>query len=590
MPFLPTTRQEMQNLGLERLDVILVSGDSYIDSPFIGTAVISRVLEAAGFSVGVIAQPLLDTPEEITRLGEPRLFWGVTAGSVDSMVANYTAARRRRKRDDYTPGGINDRRPDRASIAYTNLIRRFYKNTIPVVLGGIEASLRRVAHYDYWSDSVRRSILFDAKADFLLYGMAEGSVVALARALRDGGDPRRLRGLCYIGREIPEDYLELAAYEQVAEDQEAFTEMFHQFYHNADPLTARGLAQRHGERVLVHNPPAPVPSQAEMDRVYALPYMRAQHPYYEARGPVKALETIRFAISTHRGCYGECNFCSIGVHEGRTVRWRGMDSVVREAEELTRLPGFKGYILDVGGPSANMYGYECAKKLKRGACEDQRCIFPAVCAALKPDHGPQIELLRRVRAVNGVKKAFVASGMRYDLVLADQARGREYLNEVIKHHVSGQLKVAPEHSQERVLRLMGKPGQAELLRFKRLFDELVQADGKEQYLTYYLIAGYPGCTDMDMRKLKEFAGEKLHISPEEVQIFVPLPSTYSALMYYTGRDPWTGDLLFVERDTGRREKQKEIVTAKPPGKQPASGTISPARPARAVRGMKRTKL
>jgi uncharacterized radical SAM protein YgiQ len=567
MPFLPTTPEELRQRGIDRLDVILITGDSYIDSPFIGAAVIGRVLEAAGFRVGIIAQPKIDTPADIARLGEPRLFWGVTGGSVDSLVANYTASKRKRHSDDYTPGGQNTRRPDRAVIAYTNLLRRSFKNTVPIVLGGIEASLRRMAHYDFWSDGLRRSILFDAKADYLIYGMAESAVVDLARALLKGtaagAGVLALRGLCYIAREIPPGYLELPAYETVVADKDAFIEMFHQFYQNTDPLTAKGLAQRHGDRYLIQNHPALTPTQAQMDAVYALPFERSQHPYYEVQGPVKALQTIRFAISTHRGCYGECNFCSIAVHEGRTVRWRSTDSVVSEAEQLARLPGFKGYIQDVGGPSANMYGFECAKKLRKGSCEDKRCLYPTVCPALKPDHNPQIELLRRVRSVAGVKKAFIASGLRYDLVLADKSNGKAYLREVVRHHVSGQMKVAPEHSEDRILRLMGKPGRSELLGFKKMFDDLTLADGKPQYLTYYLIAGYPGCTDTDMQRLKEFAGEALHISPEEVQIFVPLPSTYSALMYYTGLDPWTREPLFIERDPSRRERQKAIVVSKP---------------------------
>ncbi len=563
VPFLPTTPAELRERGWDRLDVILVTGDSYIDSPYIGAAVIGRVLEAAGFRVGIIAQPQVDRGDDITRLGEPRLFWGVTGGSVDSMVANYTAAKKKRRSDDYTPGGLNDRRPDRATLVYTNLIRRFFKHTCPVVLGGIEASLRRVAHYDFWSDSIRRSILFDAKADFLLYGMAEESVTALARALQAGEDVRALRGLCYIANRPPAGYLELPAYESVAADKLAFIEMFHVFYRNSDPLSAKGLFQRHGERCLVQNPPAPYPSQEKLDAFAALPYRRAQHPEYERQGAVKALETIRFSISTHRGCYGECNYCSIAVHEGRTVRWRSAESILAEAEELTRLPGFKGYIHDIGGPTANMYGYECRKKLTSGACPDRRCLSPQVCPALKPDHSPQIELLRRVRSLPGVKRAFVASGIRYDLVLADRAHGRGYLKEIVGWHVSGQLKVAPEHSEEHVLARMGKPGKEALLKFKALFDELSAEAGKEQYLTYYLIAAHPGCTESDMRRLKEFAGRKLHISPEQVQIFTPLPSTYSALMYYTGLDPFTLEPLFVEKDHARRERQKAVVVSKP---------------------------
>ncbi len=385
--FLPTTSHEMNRLGWDQLDVILVSGDSYIDSPYIGIAVIGHVLRQRGFRVGVIAQPQIDSPEDITRLGEPRLFWGVSAGSIDSLVANYTALKKKRKSDDYTPGGWNNRRPDRASIVYTNLIRRNYKNTVPIVLGGIEASLRRVAHYDFWSDRVRRSILLDAKADYLLYGMAEKSIVELAQVLQMGGEPRQIRGLCYALGEseldfIPEGYLKLPSFEAVAQDKDALIDMFHLFYQNNDPLTAKGLYQRHAGRCLVQNPPTPYMSQQEMDAVYTLDFERRQHPYYEHQGKVKALETIQFSIPTHRGCYGECSFCAIAMHEGRTVRWRSADSIIAEAEQLSHHPDFKGYISDVGGPTANMYGFECAKKLKSGACDRKSCLFPEICPLL----------------------------------------------------------------------------------------------------------------------------------------------------------------------------------------------------------------
>ncbi|MBI4927127.1 MAG: YgiQ family radical SAM protein [Anaerolineae bacterium] len=573
-PFLPTTPEELSARGWDTLDVILVTGDSYIDSPFIGAAVVGRVLEAAGFRVGIIAQPRLDTSADITRLGLPRLFWGVTAGSIDSMVANYTAGKKRRKSDDYTPGGENTRRPDRATIAYTNLIRRHCKDSAPIVLGGIEASLRRVAHYDYWSDTVRRSILFDAKADYLLYGMAEQSVVQLAQTLRHGSDARALRGLCYIDKRPQPDYLVLPEYEKVSADPLAFIEMFHTFYQNSDPLSAKGLCQQHGDRWLVHNPPALYPNQAEMDAAYALPYARAQHPYYEQQGAVKALETIRFSISTHRGCYGECNYCSIAVHEGRTVRWRSPDSVVSEAEAIAALPGFKGYIQDAGGPTANMYGFECRKKLARGACVDKRCLYPQVCPALRPTHNPQIDLLRRLRRVPGIKKVFVASGVRYDLILSDREAGRPYLKELISYHISGQMKVAPEHTETHVLARMGKPGQHSLLAFKKMFVELTAQAGKEQYLTYYLIAAHPGCSEEDMRRVKAFASRELRIAPEQVQVFTPLPGTYSSLMYHTGLDPFTLQPLFVERDPARRERQKQILVEKP------SGESAPAQRAR----------
>ena len=566
--FLPTTREEVARRDWDALDIILVSGDSYIDSPYIGVAVIGKLLANAGFRVGVIAQPDCASDTDISRLGEPRLFWGVTAGCVDSMVANYTALKKRRKSDDYTPGGVNNRRPDRASIVYTNLIRRFSKRirpgepARPVVLGGIEASLRRVPHYDYWSDQLRRSLLFDAKADFILYGMAEKSTLAFATALRDGTDPRAGRGLCYIAKEKRAGYLELPSYETVAQDKVAFIEMFHTFYQNNDPVSAKGLCQQHGDRWLVQNPPPLSETAAELDAIYALDYERAQHPFYERQGPVKALETIRFSIATHRGCYGECNFCAIGVHEGRTIRSRSATSIVREAEQLTKHPQFKGNIHDLGGPTANMYGFECNHKLQHGSCLKKRCIFPNVCPQMPVNHRPIVDILRQVRQLPGVKKVFVASGIRYDMVLNDHQHGDEYLRELVTHHVSGQLKVAPEHTTDSVLNKMGKPGTAALLDFRQRFNELSRAAGKPQFLTYYMVAAHPGCTDEDMAELKRFTSEKLQINPEQVQIFTPTPSTYSTLMYYTELDPFTRQPIQVEKDLRRKERQKEIVTCK----------------------------
>lgn len=549
----------MQHLGWDRLDVILVTGDSYIDSPFIGVSVIGKVLINAGYRVGIIAQPDAGSGDDISRLGEPALFWGVTGGCVDSMIANYTALKKRRRSDDFTPGGINDRRPDRAVIAYANLIRRYFKSTCPIVLGGIEASLRRIAHYDFWSNRIRRSILFDAKADMLVYGMAEESILQLAGHLKLQQDIRDIRGLCYIAREKRPGYIELPAYEVVAGNRQAFTAMFHEFYRNSDPLTATGLCQRQDTRYLVQNPP-PLPlSQSRLDHIYDMDFERAQHPFYQAMGDVRALETIRFSITSHRGCYGECNFCAIAVHEGRTVQWRSEASILKEARRLCRLPGFKGYIHDVGGPSANMYGFECDKKLMHGCCRHQRCLFPQVCPRLPVDHRPQMHLLTRLRQLSGIKKVFVSSGIRYDLVLADAAAGHDYLKQIVDHHVSGQLKVAPEHSQEPVLKLMGKPGISSLVRFKDMFYDLTRAADKKQYLTYYLIAAHPGCEMDDMKALRSVASRQLRIHPEQVQIFTPAPSTYSSLMYYTECDPFTGAPVFVEKDPRRKEQQKRIM-------------------------------
>ncbi len=560
--FLPTTQKEITRLGWDQADVILITGDSYIDSPFIGVAIIGKILINAGYKVGIIAQPDIQSPDDITRLGEPRLFWGVSAGSIDSMVANYTATGKPRRSDDYTPGGRNTKRPNRATLVYANLIRRYFKNTAPIVLGGVEASLRRIAHYDFWSDAIRRSVLFDAKADYLLYGMAEGSVLELARHLKEGKDPQSIRGLCYISHAIPEGYLELPSYETIINDDDAFIEMFHQFYHNNDPLNARGLAQLHRDRYLIQNPPYPYLSQNEMDQVYSLDFENDQHPYYAQKGNVKALETIRFSIPTHRGCYGECRFCAIAVHEGRTIRWRSEESILREAHEMSEEPDFNGYILDLSAPTSNMYGFECPVKLKKGACQDKSCIYPEICSALPVDHQKQTQLLKKIRALPGVKKVFIGSGLRYDLILADQAQGQAYLEELVEHHVSGQLKVAPEHSQPDVLQRMGKPTRESLLAFKRRFDALSQKIGKKQFLSYYLIAAYPGCTTADMHALKRFASQELNVLPDQVQVFTPTPSTYASVMYATGKDPFTGEKLFVEKNPAGKQKQKEVITGR----------------------------
>ena len=561
--YLPTTRQEAAAAGKAPFDIILVTGDTYIDSPFVGVAVIGKVLAAAGYRVGIIAQPALDGPADITRLGEPALFWGVTAGCIDSMVANRTASGRRRKRDDYTPGGVNDRRPDRATIAYSNLIRHHFKDTRPIVLGGIEASLRRVAHYDYWSDKIRKSVLFDAKADYLVYGMAERCVVELAAALKADRDPTALRGLCYIAREKPAAALELPPFDRVKDDPRAFTEMFHGFYRNNDPVTAQPIAQRQDSRYLVQNPPAPYLSQGELDAVYDLDYERDVHPFYGVAGPVRALDTIRFSIATHRGCYGECNFCAIAVHQGRTVRWRSERSILAEARAIAALPQFKGTIQDVGGPTANMYGFECTRKDQKGGCTHKRCLYPKVCGELGVDHERQLKLLRQLRRVAGVKRVIVASGIRHDLVLADTQHGDAYLEAVVAHHVSGQMKIAPEHTEAAVLAKMGKPAPAALLKFHDRFCALTRRAGKDQYLTYYLIAAHPGCSEQDMRNLGRFCAEKLNVTPEQVQLFTPTPSTYSSLMYWTERDPFTGEPCFVEKSVHGRERQKEALRQTP---------------------------
>ena len=557
--FLPTTMEEARERGWDALDVILVTGDTYIDSPFIGVSVIGRVLEDEGYRVGIIAQPDMASGEDIKRLGEPVLFWGITAGCIDSLVANRTASGKKRRQDDYTPGGENERRPDRATIIYSNHIKQHFKGTVPLVLGGIEASLRRVAHYDFWTDKIRKSVLFDAKADYLLYGMAERAVVELADCLKEKKAPCDVRGLCYIAKEKPDDAIELPPFQDVSKDKDLFTKMFHAFYANNDPVTAKRLAQRQDTRYLVQNAPAEYLSTDDLDRIYNFDYARDVHPRYAKDGHVRALDTIRFSVATHRGCYGECNFCAIAVHQGRTVRSRSRQSIVNEVKAIAKHPMFKGAIQDVGGPTANMYGIDCSRKGSKGCCDDKRCLYPQVCSALKVNHSEQINLLKELRAIPGVKRIVVASGIRHDMVLADKALGNDYLKQIVSHHVSGQLKLAPEHSESGVLARMGKPGTESLLAFRELFYKLTKQVEKNQFLTYYMIAAHPGCTDADMAALRVFAVQKLQLKPEQVQVFTPTPSTYSTLMYWTEKDPFTGEACFVEKSVKGRDAQKAAL-------------------------------
>jgi uncharacterized radical SAM protein YgiQ len=565
--FIPTTMPEVKALGWNRLEIILVTGDTYIDSPFMGVSVIGKVLLHQGFKVGIIAQPDLDTAKDILRLGRPSLFWGVTAGAVDSMVANYTALKKRRQKDDYTPGHVNDRRPDRAVIAYANLIRRFCKPAAPIVIGGIEASLRRMAHYDFWSDNIRRSILFDARADVLVFGMGHATIVALARALKQEESFDHIPGIAYIAGK--KTGLELPSFETVAQNRQAYIDAFTTFYRNTDPVTGQQLCQAHQDRYLVLNPPAPVSTTARMDQIHDLDYEHDVHPFYRAMGPVRALDTIRFAIPTHFGCYGECRFCAITVHQGRTVQCRSTASILRQARQFTAHPDFKGNIMDLGGPTANMYGYECPKKLSQGACQDKACLFPEICKTLRPDHSLYLDLLEKLNALPGIKKVFVNSGIRYDLIMQDKKHGSAFLKKLVTDHVSGQLKVAPEHSENKVLHHMGKQTIDDLLTFKSAFDNISAACGKPQFLTYYFMAAHPGCTQKEMAALKRFISENLKTHPEQVQIFTPTPSTFSTLMYYTGQEPFTGKPLFVEKDPARKQRQKDIVTARTrPEKKP----------------------
>ncbi len=548
------------------MDIILISGEAYIDSPYSGTAVIARVLEKRGFKVGVIAQPAVNSQDDVRRLGEPKLFWGVSSGCVDSMVANYTATGKKRRSDDFTPGGINNARPDRAVIAYCNLIRSVFKPCKPIVIGGIEASLRRIAHYDFWSDKVRRPILFDAKADILSYGMGEHSMTQLAEAFRDGKPWKQIRGICYAQpakEEINPESVILPDFKSVSEKSDAgyrtFLEMHRLFSDNQEAQSASPLAQLVDSRNLIHNPPAELLSTEELDEVYNLPYELDVHPECARRGKVKAIDTIRFSITTHRGCYGACNFCAIAVHQGRRVISRSEQSILNETKRMAGHPRFKGIIQDVGGPTANMYGFECAHKIRDGACKDKRCLYPVVCKGLHPTHKPLINLLTKLRNLPNIRRVFTASGIRPDLITADAKYGEEYIRCVTEHHVSGQLKLAPEHISKQVLGFMGKPGTESLLEFKKIFQETNRRCGLKQFLTYYFIAAHPGCTLEDMKALKRFATTELKLNPEQVQIFTPTPSTWSTAMYYTGIDPTNGEHIFVAKGAGDKQRQKNVL-------------------------------
>ena len=584
--FLPTTRDEMRRLGWNQADVILVTGDAYVDTPYSGTAVIGQVLTKHGFRVAILSQPDVNDLNAFKALGEPRLYWGISAGCVDSMVANYTATGKRRRQDDFTPGGENNRRPDRATIAYANAVRAAFKPAKPIILGGIEASLRRVAHYDFWSDKVRRPVICDAKADILSYGMGELSMVQLAEAFRDGTDWHGIRGICYMTSKpediaaISADRVELPSFADVSaktdEGRRAFLKAHRIFAANQDAVTAKTLLQKVDLRWLVHNPPAPPLEQDELDAVHDIPYMLDAPPAIRAQGSIRALDTIRFSVTTHRGCYGNCRFCAITVHQGRRVVSRSSRSIVEEVARFTKHPKFRGIIADVGGPTANMYGFDCPRKKTAGACPERDCLFPSCCPALKPDHGPQLGLLRKIRELPGVKNVFVASGIRPDLIAADGRNGCEYIATLAKHHVSGQLKLAPEHVIDHVLAAMGKPGVKTLLRFKEQFDNASRRLGKKQFLTYYFIAAHPGCTEKDMHELRRFATQNLKLSPEQVQIFTPTPLTAATAMYYTGLDPATGKPVFVERGLSGKQRQKDVLTggSRPPQRSFTSGRFS----------------
>ena len=559
---LPVTNEEMRALGWDSIDVILVTGDAYVDHPSYGTALIGRFLRASGFRVGVIAQPDWRSIDAFVRLGRPRLFFGVTAGNMDSMVANYSANRKPRREDAYAPGGRAGLRPDRAVIVYANRIREAYGD-VPIVAGGVEASMRRLAHYDWWDDKVRRSILLDARADILVYGMGEQQVLEIARRLAVGSDLYGIRGTVIVRKDAPSSGVvcELPSCEEVTSDKARFNEAFRLFYENQNPFTGTVLLQRHGPRCVIHFPPPPPLAQDDLDRIYALPFTRACHPMYEAAGGVPGLETVRFSITSHRGCCGACSFCSLSVHQGRIIQSRSKASILEEARRLSEMKEFKGTITDVGGPTANLYGAKCPLWSGEGPCRKRDCLMPEKCKSLILGYKECMELYRAILALPRVKHMFIESGIRYDLLVDKEST--EFLEYLCAHHVGGQMKVAPEHSVSSVLRAMNKPDFRVYERFRQKFGEVQKRVKKDQYLVNYFISAHPGATLKDEQALSSYLkGRKMH--PEQVQDFTPLPSTVAGCMYHTGVHPLTGEKVYVAKSPEARRMHRALIQYQDP--------------------------
>ena len=562
--FLPVTPEDMRRRGWDVPDFIYVCGDAYVDHPSFGHAIIGRVLEKAGDRVAMLCLPPHQDMTAFRRFGKPRLGFLVSAGVIDSMVNHYTAAKKTRREDVYAPGGKAGLRPDRATIVYCNRIRQAYSD-VPILIGGTEASLRRFSHYDYWDDKVRRSVLVDSGATLLLYGMGETSILASARWLEDGAPPEALpgiRGICYLQKDKPEGVTEVPSHREVSADKAAYARAFMTQYDEQDPYRGKPLCQQQDERRwLVQTPPSFPLNREELDRVYALPYTRRWHPDYDALGGVPALQEVEFSISATRGCFGGCSFCALTFHQGRIVQSRSPDSIVGEAEMLTKLPGFKGYIHDVGGPTANFRRPACAKQCTRGACKDRQCLFPKPCAQLTPDHTELLTVLRRVRSLPGVKKVFIRSGLRYDYMMLD--KDKTFLKELCHHHVSGQLKVAPEHISPGVLSLMGKPGRAVYDAFVQRYEAVNRELGMEQYLVPYLMSSHPGSDLNAAVELALYLRDTGH-QPEQVQDFYPTPGTLSTCMFYTGLDPRTMKSVYVPRTAHEKAMQRALLQYRKP--------------------------
>ena len=553
----------MKIRGWEQADFVLVTGDAYVDHPSFGTAIIGRVLESFGYRVAVLAQPDWRSADDFRRFGRPRLGFLIGSGSVDSMVNNYSVFKRRRKRDVYSPGGKAGRRPDRAVIVYSNRAREAYHD-VPVIIGGLEASLRRLGHYDYWDDRVRRSILLDARADILIYGMGERAVVEIAEALDSGlraGDISWIRGTCVAAKapEIYEEDVVLPAFADIAASKKTYAESFRLQYRSNDAVTGKRLFEEYDNKIyVIQNPPQPVLEREELDDLYDLPFERAPHPCYDAEGGVPAIEEVKYSITANRGCFGGCAFCAITYHQGREVRSRSTASALREAKGFLEDPAFKGYIHDVGGPTANFHGPGCRKQLKAGMCKDRDCLFPGPCPALEADHREYLDLLEQLRGLDGVKKVFIRSGVRYDYLLADRKYGKRFLNELAEHHVSGILKVAPEHIAEPVLEKMHKPGVDVFDRFCGAYRSVNQRLGKKQYLIPYFISSHPGSTLDSAIELAVYLKESGFV-PDQVQDFYPTPGTLATCMYYTGIDPLTGEPVYVARDQEEKQMQRALL-------------------------------
>lgn len=556
----------MEEQGIRQLDFVYISGDAYVDHPSFGTAIITRLLQSRGYTVGIIAQPDWRDDASIREFGEPRLGFLVSAGNMDSMVNHYTVSKKRRSTDAYSPGGKMGLRPDRAVIVYGNLIRRTYKHT-PVILGGIEASLRRLAHYDYWSDQVKRSVLLDSGADLISYGMGERSIIEIAEALESGLSVRDLTYIpgtvCRTGslENIP-DPIVLPDYETVRSDKRAYAESFWKQYQNTDPFTANVMVEPYGNQgYIVQNPPAKPLSQQEMDDVYDLPYMRTWHPSYDAAGGVPAISEIKFSLTSNRGCFGGCNFCALTFHQGRIVQTRSHESILKEAKAMTQEKDFKGYIHDVGGPTADFRHPSCNKQLTKGVCTNRQCLFPEPCRNLDADHSDYVALLRKLRALPKVKKVFIRSGIRFDYVLADKKD--VFLKELVQYHISGQLRVAPEHVADEVLRRMGKPKHRVYEAFLKKFDECNRRYGKEQYAVPYLMSSHPGCSLKEAVEMAEYLRD-LKYTPEQVQDFYPTPSTLSTCMYYTGLDPRDMKPVYVPKNPHEKAMQRALLQYRSP--------------------------